>query len=67
MENGVLVASAKIPECQGRNLPSSSYWATARLLVTRVILIDLVDEFFILSFLVLLKEMRTGDESKISS
>ena len=44
-------------------------WATARLLVTvtRVSLIYLVDQFFILSFLVLLKEMRTRVESKIPS
>ena len=43
-------------------------WATARLLVTRVSLIYLVDEFFIFSLLVLLlKEMRARGESKISS
>ena len=43
-------------------------WVTGRLLVTRVSLIYLVDEFFIFSLLVLLlKEMRTRGESKISS
>ena len=41
-------------------------WAIAWLLVTRVTLIYLVDEFFIFSFLVLLKEMRTRGGSKIS-
>ena len=41
-------------------------WATARLLVTRVSLIFLVDKFFIFLFVVLLKEMRTRGESKIS-
>ena len=42
-------------------------WANARLLVTRVSLIYLVDKLFIFSFEVLLKEMRTRGESKISS
>ena len=42
-------------------------WATARLLIARVSLIYLVDEFFIFSFLPSLKEMRTWRESKISS
>ena len=42
-------------------------WTTARLLVTSVRLIFLVEEFFIFLFLVLLKEMRTRGESKISS
>ena len=44
-----------------------AFKATTRLLVTRVTLMYLVDEFFIFSFLVLLKEMRTRCESKISS
>ena len=47
--------------------PAFVSWATARLLVTRVSLIYLVDEFFVFSLLVLLNERRTRDESKISS
>ena len=46
---------------------SQLLWATARLLGTRVTLIYLVDEFFVFSSLVLLKEMRTRSESKILS
>ena len=46
---------------------SQLLWAIARLLVTRVIPIYLLDELFVFSFLVLLKEMRTRGESKISS
>ena len=42
-------------------------WIIARLLVTPVTLIYLVDEFFIFSSLALLKEMRMLGESKISS
>ena len=42
-------------------------WATVQLLVTPVTLIYLVDEFFMFSFLALLKEMRTSCESMISS
>ena len=42
-------------------------WATARLLVIRVSLIYLADKFFIFSFLMLLKEMRTRGECKVSS
>ena len=41
--------------------------ATARLLATRVTLIYLVDEFFIFSLLVLLKEMNGRCESRVSS
>ena len=41
--------------------------AITQLLVTRVTLIYLVDQFFIFSSLVLLKEMRTRGEFKISS
>ena len=37
------------------------------IVVTRISLIFLLDEFFIFSFLVLLKEMKTLGESKISS
>ena len=46
---------------------SQILWAIARLLVIRVTLIYLVYEFFIFSFLVLLKEMGTRSETKISS
>ena len=46
---------------------SQLLWAIAWLLVTRITLIYLVDEFFISSLLVLLKEMRMRGESKISS
>ena len=42
-------------------------WATARLLVTGVSLIFLVERFFILSFLVLLMKMTMRVESKILS
>ena len=46
---------------------SQLLWATVRLLVVRVTLTYLVDKFFIFSCLVLLKEMRTQGDSKISS
>ena len=62
----VLVVSAKFWIC-GEHLAIKLLWATTRILVTRVSLIYLVDEFFIFSLLVLLKEMRTRGESKISS
>ena len=52
----LLIASAKILGCEGRSSPSSFY---AWLLVRRVSLIYLVDEFFIFLLLVLLKERRT--------
>ena len=52
---------------RGEHFASQLLWATVLLLVTRVSLIYLVDEFFVFSFLVLLKEMRTHGESKISS
>ena len=42
-------------------------WAITQLLVTRATLIYLIDQFFIFSSLMLLKEMRTQGESKISS
>ena len=42
-------------------------WAIARLLDTSVTLIYLVDDFFIFSSLVLLKEMRSRVECKIST
>ena len=45
---------------------SQLLWAIARLLVTRVIITYLVGEFFIFSFLVLLKEIRTRGDFKIS-
>ena len=45
----------------------SAFMGSCRLLVTRVGLIYIVDEFFIFSLLVLLKETKTLDESKISS
>ena len=45
---------------------SQLLWAIAQLLVTHVTLIYL-DELFIFSLLVLLKEIRTRGESKISS
>ena len=62
-----LAASAKIPECvRGGHLAMQIFWTTARLLVTRVSLIYLVDMFFIFSFLVLLKAMRTRGEFKNS-
>ena len=46
---------------------SQLLWVIAQLLITRVTPIYLEDEFFVFSFLVLLKEMRTLGESKISS
>ena len=58
----VLVASAKIPECEGS---IQLLWATARLLFTRVSFIYLVNEFFIFSLLVLLKEMRARVSPRI--
>ena len=51
----VLVASAKILGHKWSISPAIQVlWATVRLLVTRVSLIYLVDEFFVFSFLVLL-------------
>ena len=52
---------------RGEHLAIQLIWAPARLLVTCVSLIYQVDEFFIYSFQVLLKEMRTHGEFKISS
>ena len=51
----------------GEHLSIQLLWATSQLLVTCVSLIYLVDEFFIFLFLMLLKEMKTHGESKISS
>ena len=53
-----IVTSAKIRELKRSISPTSFLWATARLLVTRVSLMYLVDKFFIFSLLVLLKEKR---------
>ena len=52
---------------RGEHLTIQLLWATAQLLVKCVSLTYLVDEFFIFLFLVLLKEVRTRGESKISS
>ena len=52
---------------RGELLAIKLLWATARLIVTRVSLIYLVDEFFIFSLLVLFKEMRTRGEFKMLS
>ena len=64
---------------RGGYLPIQLLWSTARLLVTRVSLVYLVDKLvakrnenagwirvFIFLFLVLIKEMREGGGSKIS-
>ena len=45
----------------------SFYEQLSNCLTTRVTLIYLIDEFFTFSFLLLLKQMRTRGESKISS
>ena len=63
----LLFARCLILFLRGEHLPIQHLWATAELLFTRVGLIYLVDEFFILSLLVLLKEMKKRGESKISS
>ena len=55
--DGMLIASAKIPEREG-NLAIQLLWATTRLLVTRVSLIYLVDLFFFV-FLLYLNKMKT--------
>ena len=60
------IALAKILRCEESILPSCLFWETARLLVTRVSLIYLLDEFFLL-FLVYPKKMRTMSESKVLS
>ena len=60
----VLVVSSQIPERLGGGLVILVLQATARLLVTRVSLIYLVDEFFMLSFLMVLKEIRTRGSSR---
>ena len=61
----MLIASAKIPEREEH--PSVQLlWATERLLVTRVRLAYLVNQFFCL-FLLQLNKMRTLGESKILS
>ena len=41
----MLIASAKIPEREGKISPFSFFWASARLIVTYVSLINLTDEF----------------------
>ena len=62
----MLIALAKIRGCEESILSSCLFWETARLLVTRVSLIYLLDEFFLL-FLVYPKKMRTMSESKVLS
>ena len=59
--DGMLIASAKIPEREG-NLTIQLLWATARLLVTRVSLIYLVDGFFFF-FLVYLNDQGWWGET----
>ena len=62
----MLIALAKIRGCEESILSSCLFWETARLLVTRVSLIYLLDEFFLL-FLVYPKKLRTMSESKVLS
>ena len=57
--DAMLIALAKIPGCEGSILSSCLFWETARLLVTRVSLIYLLDEFFLL-FLVLIRWNKEG-------
>ena len=62
----MLIASAKILEREGSLYPLASIWASARLLVTHVSHIYLVDEFLFL-FLLQLNETRRLSESKVLS
>ena len=60
----MVIASAKIKEREGSTSPSSFYGHLPLLLVTRVSLIYLVDEFFYL-LLMQLNEPRRLGESKV--
>ena len=60
----MVINQTKTSEREGDHLTIELLWETARLLVTRVSPIYLVDEFIFL-FLVLLKEMRTLGKSNI--
>ena len=60
----LLLLLKKNPRARGKHLAIQLLWATARLLVTSVNLIYLVDEFFFL-FLMQLNEMSMLGESKV--